>query len=115
MPVFKNLTGMRGRCYNKNYTGYCNYGGRGITICEEWKYNFAQFLKDVGHKPSKKYSLDRINNDGNYEPNNVRWASSLEQVHNRRSICKLEQEIQQLKTQLTEYHQGINAQCQIQN
>ncbi|WTW93672.1 hypothetical protein OG216_09905 [Streptomycetaceae bacterium NBC_01309] len=73
------------RCENPNYHAYPNYGGRGITICPEWRADFAVFLRDVGYRPSKELSIDRIDNNGNYEPGNVRWATAKEQVANRRT------------------------------
>ena len=61
-----------------------NYGGRGIRVCDKWKNSFAAFLEDVGHRPSMDHTLDRINNAGNYEPGNVRWATRSEQRCNQR-------------------------------
>lgn len=76
------------RCFNPNNAMYHNYGGRGITICEEWKNNFQAFYDHVSKLPhfnEKGYSLDRINNDGNYEPNNVKWSTAKEQANNTRT------------------------------
>jgi len=72
------------RCFNEKNGSYASYGGRGITMCDSWKNSFEQFLKDVGRRPSNLYSIDRINNDGNYEPGNVRWATRLVQQNNTR-------------------------------
>lgn len=74
---------MQDRCYNPNYENYRNYGARGIKVCEAWRNSFGQFLQDVGLAPSKRHTLDRINNDGNYEPSNVRWATIAEQNRNK--------------------------------
>ena len=75
---------MRRRCNNPDDTGYKNYGGRGISVCPQWE-EFSQFLIDVGPRPSPQHSLDRYpNNDGNYEPGNVRWATRSEQAQNTR-------------------------------
>lgn len=77
--------GMIQRCYNPNERSYHNYGGRGITVCQRWRTSFADFLSDVGAKPSSEYSIDRYpDNNGNYEPGNVRWATVTEQLCNRR-------------------------------
>lgn len=76
---------MRVRCYRATCTEYGAYGGRGIQVCDRWRNSFANFLADVGMCPSKSHSLDRYpNNDGNYEPGNVRWATPLQQNNNTR-------------------------------
>lgn len=73
---------MIGRCYGKQ--GLKNYKGRGIIVCERWRNSFMDFYKDMGPKPSPELSLDRINNDGNYEPGNCRWATDIQQRNNQR-------------------------------
>lgn len=73
---------MRQRCNNKNHKSYKDYGGRGIKVCERWD-DFRNFLNDMGRCPPG-YSIDRINNDGNYEPSNCRWADSITQRNNQR-------------------------------
>lgn len=75
------------RCHSPNNKQYMDYGGRGIRVCSEWRANngFEQFLKHIGEKPSSDLTLDRINNDGHYEPNNVRWAKRSVQQFNRRT------------------------------
>ena len=75
---------MKQRCYNKNNQRYYTHGERGITVCETWLNSYQSFYKDMGEKP-KGYSIDRVNNDGNYEPSNCRWATSKEQAENRRT------------------------------
>lgn len=82
---YRTWTGMIKRCYDKKYHGFYLYGGRGISVCERWKNNFTNFLNDVGICPENKKSLDRIKNNGNYEPGNVQWATDKEQCNNRRS------------------------------
>lgn len=77
--------GMKQRCYNPNNKSFKNYGGRGITICDRWQNSFENFLADMGKKPSPTHSIDRVNNDGNYEPANCRWATNQEQSDNKRT------------------------------
>jgi hypothetical protein len=76
---------MIGRCYQPTATGFAHYGGRGIAVCDRWRSSFDAFLADVGKRPSEKHSLDRINNNGNYEPGNCRWATLKEQRRNTRA------------------------------
>lgn len=74
---------MKQRCLNQNSTRYARYGGRGIVICDQWKNDFQAFLNDMGMRPSPGHSLDRIDNDGNYTPDNCRWATRSEQQRNK--------------------------------
>jgi hypothetical protein len=74
---------MKRRCNNPNDPKYPSHGARGITVCERW-LKFENFFADMGEAPGREYSLDRINNDGNYEPSNCRWATPKEQSNNRR-------------------------------
>lgn len=83
-PEYRSWRSMRQRCMNPNAASYRYYGGRGITICERWLWSYENFLADMGPRPSPKHTLDRIENDGNYEPGNCRWATAEEQSANRR-------------------------------
>src|SRR5215467_8883535 len=86
-PEYKAWSSMRQRCQNPNNPGYKDYGGRGIKVCERWQ-KFENFYADMGPRPDN-HSLERINNDGDYEPSNCRWASNLEQQKNKRGKWKI--------------------------
>ena len=85
-PEYNAWQGMKERCCNPNSAFYYNYGGRGIQVCDRWKNSFKLFLADIGTRP-EGMSIDRIDNNGNYEPGHVRWATAKEQSRNRRSNC----------------------------
>ncbi len=76
---------MKGRCHDPRNNRYAEYGARGITVCEEWRNDFAAFFAHVGERPSVKHSIDRIDVNRVYEPGNVRWASIVQQANNKRS------------------------------
>lgn len=82
---YKSWESMKSRCYNKNNVAYHLYGGRGIVVCDRWKTSYENFLQDMGRRPDKTYTLDRINPDGNYGPNNCRWATKRQQGYSRRT------------------------------
>lgn len=84
-PLYQTWDNMMQRCYNPKHPEYVRYGERGIIVCDEWKESPAAFFDHIGEKPSSEHSIDRINNDGNYEPGNVRWATTAEQGLNKRS------------------------------
>lgn len=103
-PLYITWDGIKKRCYQENSTGYKNYGGRGIKMCEDWKNSFWKFLEDMGEKPSENCTIERLNTNLDYFKNNCVWATKKEQAENRRnniyvvyknkkytlySICKL--------------------------
>lgn len=84
--LFYAYVNMKTRCYNKNYSLYHRYGGRGIKVCDEWRNSFENFREwAMNNGWKEELSLDRIDNDGNYEPNNCKWSTVLEQSNNRRT------------------------------
>lgn len=83
-PEYTAWQGMTQRCHNPANPSYCDYGARGISVCPEWRADFAAFYAHIGPKPGASLSVDRINVDGNYEPGNVRWATTTQQRQNQR-------------------------------
>jgi len=83
-PYIRNIhNSMVGRCYYISVEHYKHYGGRGIAVCEAWRKSVGLFYQNMGDRPTSKHSLDRINNDGNYEPLNCRWATRKQQARNK--------------------------------
>lgn len=82
-PEYKAWRDLIQRCTNPNNKRYKDYGGRGITVCDRWRNSFEAFHKDMGPKPDPKYSIDRINNDLGYCPDNCEWSDDTKQIRNR--------------------------------
>ena len=82
--IYRIWRDMINRCHYDRYHEREYYGGRGIVVCDRWRRSFASFYADMGDPPTDSHSIDRLDNDGNYEPGNCRWATSKEQSENRR-------------------------------
>ncbi len=80
---YRSWEAMISRCTNINSTDYARYGEKGITVCERWLESFENFIEDIGFKPTKFHSIDRINNEGDYKPGNCKWSTKKEQANNR--------------------------------
>lgn len=88
MTALTSWRAMKTRCYNKNQTSYENYGGRGISVCERWLDSFENFYEDMGEPPVGSYSIDRIDNNGNYSPENCKWSTTKQQARNKRNTVR---------------------------
>lgn len=85
-PEYWTWWRIRGRCYSPKHHNYARYGGRGIRVCTRWLDSFHDFLSDMGPKPSPKHSIERLDNDGDYEPGNCIWATAQKQNSNRTTV-----------------------------
>jgi hypothetical protein len=83
-PEYKIWLSRKSLCYNPNVEQYEDYGGRGVTMCDRWRYSFTAFIEDVGERPSPELTLERLDNSKGYEPGNVTWATRIDQAKNRR-------------------------------
>lgn len=83
--TYKVWSEMKRRCLNGNNDRFSDYGGRGIKVCNSWINSFESFIEDMGFRPSSDHQIDRINNDGNYEKSNCRWATRKQNARNKRS------------------------------
>jgi hypothetical protein len=88
-PEYGIWRSMKCRCENPNDKKYYLYGGRGVSVAPSWRNDFTAFIRDIGPRPSRKHSIDRIDTNGNYEPGNVRWATITQQNRNARSVRRI--------------------------
>lgn len=108
-PLYTVWHSMRTRCYTPGNPTYKNYGGRGISVCKRWD-NFGNFVSDMGERPTAYHQIDRIDNDGDYEPSNCRWATPAEQARNRKSTKLSLTDIENIKKL---YHSKSHTQKEI--
>lgn len=100
-PTYKTYWSMKERCLNKNHIYYNRYGGRGISICSRWLKSFENFLEDMGERPEGT-TIDRIDNDGSYCPDNCKWSTPKHQANNRKCHIKMK------KAGLTSKYKGVS-------
>lgn len=108
--IYVSWQSMKDRCHNVNSYQYHNYGARGITVCDEWRESFANFLKDMGLPPTNKHTLDRIDVNDNYSKTNCRWATWIEQANNtrRNRLFTINGETKTLTQWIREYNLNAN-------
>jgi hypothetical protein len=83
-PEYRTWKCIKNRCHSASGRKLKYYGGRGVSVCDRWRYSFENFLADMGRKPSPAHSIDRVDPNGHYEPGNCRWANPIEQRYSRR-------------------------------
>jgi hypothetical protein len=88
-PLYSRWNCMVQRCHNPRNPSFRNYGGRGIEVCPQWRDSFARFIADMGNPPTPEHTIDRIDNDDGYKPENCRWATPAQQLRNRRGNIQL--------------------------
>lgn len=89
IPEYGVWGGMRNRCNNPNHPKFAQYGGRGINVCDRWD-DFANFLADMGERPSPRHSIERIDNNGDYTPENCKWGTLIEQMNNQQKTLMID-------------------------
>lgn len=98
--IYRIFHGMKGRCYNENHKNFIHYGGRGIKICDRWLTSVENFIFDMGERPSADHSIDRIDVNGSYSPENCKWSTQKEQTQNQRKMSDLQSEVFKLKEEI---------------
>lgn len=95
--LYPTWSNMIYRCYDQNNIAYKRYGAMGVTVCSSWLESFENFLADMGEQPTPQHSIDRINNKGNYEPSNCRWATSKQQTRNSTLTRLTEKDVKNIR------------------
>jgi hypothetical protein len=107
-PEYGIWASMRRRCTDPNVKSYSEYGGRGIKVCERW-HSFENFISDMGQRPSPKHSIERRDNNGNYDPSNCKWATKVEQLYNKRNTILINYKGSKITVQEARKIAGISA------